>query len=328
MARPISVLMLRHSHPPLLIILLVSLAFLSSGHRALVAAEAETSDPFGLSATETHALIKQGETPMLFVDVRDPSEIQFTGFTDAIDANIPFLTVDPTRFNASGTGLLMERNPDFASGVAAALADHGLSRDALIVTMCRSGSQRGMPSASFLRQQGFPNAKYVIHGFQGDPVVDGNQAGMRLKNGWQNSGLPWSPDIDSKKISLGRQSSVSKSLLMLITSASEETQAMAMILAHATVDRGRTVRLLLCDEAGMLAVRDSKFGTTPMMPTGKSPRELLAALIERGVIVDVCGLFLPNRDIDPENLAIGIGVAAPPVISILLTDPNVEVLSF
>ena len=58
--------------------------------------------------------------------------------------------------------------------------------------MCRSGSERGEPSAKLLQEAGLSNARFVEHGFQGDAIKQGEQKGFRLKNGWQNSGLPWS----------------------------------------------------------------------------------------------------------------------------------------
>ena len=94
----------------------------------------------------------------------------------------------------------MQRNPQFVQQVAAALKAHGLDKNATIITMCRSGSERGEPSAQYLREQGFPNALYVIHGFQGSPAKEGPQAGMRVVNGWQNSGLPWSNKLNPEKI--------------------------------------------------------------------------------------------------------------------------------
>jgi len=80
------------------------------------------------------------------------------------------------------------------------LAKRGLSSDAEIITMCRSGSERGEPSAAFLRENGFANARYVVNGFQGAALKDGPQAGFRLQNGWQNSGLPWSAKMNPEKI--------------------------------------------------------------------------------------------------------------------------------
>lgn len=94
----------------------------------------------------------------------------------------------------------MPSNPDFASEVEKALKAKGLGKDDLIVTMCRSGSARGKPSADYLLSQGFTNVKYIDHGFQGDKIEDGEREGFRLKNGWQNSGLPWSSKINPDKI--------------------------------------------------------------------------------------------------------------------------------
>ena len=73
-------------------------------------------------------------------------------------------------------------------------------KDALIVTMCRSGSERGKPSADYLLTQGFSNVKYIDHGFQGSAVKEGVMKGFRTINGWQNSKLPWSPKINAIKI--------------------------------------------------------------------------------------------------------------------------------
>ena len=137
---------------------------------------------------------------MLFLDVRDPVEIMFVGSTDAAHANVPFMLVDRTQWNAERGVFRLYRNPDFINQVKLELARRGLSADAEIITLCRSGSERGKPSADFLRENGFPNARYVIHGFQGDAIKEGPQAGFRLQNGWQNSGLPWSAKMNAEKI--------------------------------------------------------------------------------------------------------------------------------
>ena len=51
-----------------------------------------------------------------------------------------------------------------------------------------------------LRENGFENARYVIHGFQGSATKDGKQKGLRIINGWQNSGLPWQAKPNPDKI--------------------------------------------------------------------------------------------------------------------------------
>ena len=153
-----------------------------------------------ISAQDTYAKIQKGERNVLFIDVRDPVEIMFVGFTDAVHANVPFMLVDRTQWNAEKGVFRLYRNPDFINQVKLQLAKRGLSSDAEIITMCRSGSERGEPSAAFLRENGFANARYVVNGFQGGALKDGPQAGFRLQNGWQNSGLPWSAKMNPEKI--------------------------------------------------------------------------------------------------------------------------------
>ena len=153
-----------------------------------------------ISNTDTYAKIQNNERNVLFIDVRDPVEIMFVGSTDAAHANVPFMLVDRTQWNAEKGVFRLYRNPDFINQVKLQLAKRGLSSDAEIITMCRSGSERGEPSAAFLRENGFANARYVVNGFQGGALKDGPQAGFRLQNGWQNSGLPWSAKMNPEKI--------------------------------------------------------------------------------------------------------------------------------
>ncbi|WP_201587133.1 rhodanese-like domain-containing protein [Psychrobacter jeotgali] len=158
-------------------------------------------DALSVTPESVWNMVQQDADEILFVDVRDPVEIMFIGFTDAVDINIPFRTVKRTELNEDKAVFAMPLNPDFANEVEAALKAKGLDKDALVVTMCRSGSARGKPSADYLLSQGFTNVKYVDHGFQGDTIEEGKNKGFRLMNGWQNSGLPWSPKMNPSKIS-------------------------------------------------------------------------------------------------------------------------------
>ena len=151
-------------------------------------------------AAEVHARTQQADQKMLFVDVRDPVEIMFIGFADAVDINIPFLLVDRTQWNAERNIFPMNRNPEFVEQIKAELVKRGLDENTEVITMCRSGSERGEPSAKVLREAGLVNARFVVHGFQGDALSEGPQAGMRLQNGWQNSGLPWGRSLNPDKI--------------------------------------------------------------------------------------------------------------------------------
>lgn len=170
---------------PLLVLLLSSLSH---------------AEEHALSAAEAHAWVSDDTSTVLFIDVRDPVEIMFTGWAEGVDINIPFLLVDRDGWNEASGSFPMPRNPDFIAQVDQALAARGLDRSTPIITMCRSGSARGEPSAAALREAGFENAYFVRHGFQGDRLSEGEMAGHRLKNGWQNEGLPWRPRMDSERI--------------------------------------------------------------------------------------------------------------------------------
>jgi rhodanese-related sulfurtransferase len=166
---------------------------------ALVSLTASAVD-LAITAADTFAKVRQADSKVLFVDVRDPVEIMFVGFTDAVHVNIPYLIVDRNAWNAEKGVFKTHQNPEFAARIKAELDKRGWGVDTEIITMCRSGSERGEPSANFLRQNGFPNARFIEHGFQGAAIKDGPQAGFRLQNGWQNSGLPWSMKLNPDKM--------------------------------------------------------------------------------------------------------------------------------
>ena len=284
-------------------------------------------DEYAVSAEEAFSLIEEEGDRILFLDVRDPVEIMFVGATNLVDANVPFLLVDRQRWNPKSGTFFLERNPAFVRQVASALETKGLDRDARIITMCRSGSSRGRPSAEFLRDNGFPGALYIEHGFQGDRAGEGPMAGRRVVNGWQNSGLPWESKMDPGKI-FRPDSAERKEWLVILKSGSLETQAMAMVLATAEIAQGTPVRVLLCDSAGLLAVKGRSEGSGIVDPVGRSPRQMLRGLMKKGAKVDVCGVFLPNRDLGPDSLVQGIGVAKPQGIARLISQPSTVTLTF
>lgn len=119
----------------------------------------------GAKAQDVYAEVQKADSKVLFVDVRDPVEIMFVGFTDAVHVNIPFLMVDKGAWEDKRGVYKLNQNPDFVAQIKAALEKRGLTTQDEVITMCRSGSERGEPSAAFLRANGFPNARYLINGF-------------------------------------------------------------------------------------------------------------------------------------------------------------------
>lgn len=154
----------------------------------------------GVSGQDVYERVQRQDNNIFFVDVRDPVEVMFVGFTDAVHVNVPYLLVDRSIWDEQRGSYKVTQNPDFIAEIRMELNKRGLDNNAEIITMCRSGSERGKPSADFLRANGFPNARYVIDGFQGATIKEGPQSGFRLLNGWQNSGLPWSPKMNPEKM--------------------------------------------------------------------------------------------------------------------------------
>ncbi len=174
---------------------------------ALAHAAPEPSDPkkqtpwgLYLTSSEAAAMKREKGKAVLFVDVREPVEIMFTGYTDMIDANVPFLLVNPSKWHPKKPVLMMEKNPDFAKGIERALAAHGLDKTAPVILMCRSGGTRGAPSARALDGKGYKNVYVVIDGFEGSTSKDNPGAPWRSVNGWKNSGLPWSYKLNREKV--------------------------------------------------------------------------------------------------------------------------------
>ena len=61
-----------------------------------------------------------------------------------------------------------------------------------VLAMCRSGGRSAM-AANLLAQAGFKKVYNIVDGMEGDAVDDPHSVfvGQRLRNGWKNSGCPW-----------------------------------------------------------------------------------------------------------------------------------------
>lgn len=119
----------------------------------------------------------------------------------------------------------------------------------------------------------------------------------------------------------------SKGLNVVLTSPDRQTQMMAMVLSVMTMkEHSKEVNMVLCGSAGDLALSETK--TEQMQPAGKSPTQLLNALLKMGANVEVCPLYLPNAGKQKADLINGITVAKPPVIAGRLLDENYKLLSY
>ncbi len=115
-------------------------------------------------------------------------------------------------------------------------------------------------------------------------------------------------------------------LLTILSTESQETQMMALVLTTQAHNQGAEVIILLCGEAGYLATEKTESRT--FEPAGRSPRDLLKHLKDNGVTVEVCAIFLPQRDLEAGDLWDGVNVARPPEVAALMMRDDVKLLTF
>ena len=75
--------------------------------------------------------------------------------------------------------------------------------DDTLLVMCRSGG-RSAVAVNRLAKAGFENVYNVTDGMVGDVVMSPESVflGQRLVDGWKNSGLPWTYDVDPGRMLL------------------------------------------------------------------------------------------------------------------------------
>jgi len=143
-----------------------------------------------VTAQEAYEMWQVDPEGVKILDVRIPEEYLFVGHPE-MARNIPLLFVK-YGWDAEKRQPTVKPNPDFASAVMKAFAPG----DTLLV-MCRSGGRSAL-AVNGLAKAGFTKAYNIIDGFEGDKVDDPGSAyhGKRMRNGWKNSGSPWTYDVD------------------------------------------------------------------------------------------------------------------------------------
>ncbi len=111
-----------------------------------------------------------------------------------------------------------------------------------------------------------------------------------------------------------------------VTSADNQAQGMAMVLATQMAEQKAAVRILLCGPAGQLALKS--YEPAALKPRNVTPKQMMAGLIKGGATVEVCALFLPNADKTPADLIEGVAVAKPPEVAAYMTKAGVRAFGF
>jgi len=146
----------------------------------------EKQTPLGLYLTPSDAEAALSTDPgIVFLDVRDPDEVNLIGHPTSIDAIVPiaFFTYE---FDAEKGGYKIVPNKDFISQAERVISREGIGKDGTIFVMCRSGGRSAM-AAKALVQAGYTNVWNLVEGFEGDK----DDQGVRSLNGWRNAGQPW-----------------------------------------------------------------------------------------------------------------------------------------
>lgn len=116
-------------------------------------------------------------------------------------------------------------------------------------------------------------------------------------------------------------------VVVIVTSASLQTQGMAMVLSRALQEQGVQLNILLCDKAGDLAI-DGYQSAKALAPKGMRPEALLQQIIEAGAQVAVCALYLPNSAYQEQDLRKGVTVAQPAEMAQMMRNQDSKVFSF
>nr|WP_320192377.1 DsrE family protein [uncultured Desulfobacter sp.] len=124
----------------------------------------------------------------------------------------------------------------------------------------------------------------------------------------------------------GHDSANSKKLLIVVTSKDPGTQMMSMVLADRSMKRGAAVEILLCGDAGLLAIKDSE--QVLLKPQNKSPQMMLKALIQNDVNVELCPIYLSNSEKSVPNLIDGVSIAKPDQVAGKLLRDDTKILSY
>lgn len=149
-----------------------------------------------LTSKEAYEMWRNEQNKVHIIDVRTPEEYVFVGHVE-MAKNIPLIFVKH-EWNAKMNMFNLKPNSEFISQAK----DLFKPNDTLLV-MCRSGD-RSAKAVNALTQAGFLNVYNIIDGMEGDMVEDNENMynGKRMKNGWKNSGLPWTYETNQDKILL------------------------------------------------------------------------------------------------------------------------------
>jgi rhodanese-related sulfurtransferase len=161
--------------------------------------EKQTTLGLYLTAKEAYDKWKTDPGKVNILDVRTPEEYVFIGHP-TMAWNVP-VTFQTYQWDDGKRKLPMKPNPDFVAWVKEIV-----NPTDILLVMCRSGGRSAL-AVNQLAEAGFRNVYNIIDGMEGDLVDDPGSVfqGQRMKNGWKNSGLPWTYELAPERMRLPEQ---------------------------------------------------------------------------------------------------------------------------
>jgi rhodanese-related sulfurtransferase len=149
-----------------------------------------------VTAKEAYEKWKAEPEKVKILDVRTPEEFLFVGYPD-MAWKIP-IAAQVYEWDAEKGEFPMKLLTDFVSRVKEIAKPEDI-----IMVLCRSGGRSAI-AVNLLAQAGFKHAYNVIDGMEGDLVEDPDSVfqGQRLRNGWKNSGCPWTYNLTPDRMIL------------------------------------------------------------------------------------------------------------------------------
>ena len=159
--------------------------------------EKETTLGLYVTAQEAYEMWSASPQKVKVLDVRFPEEYVFVGHAE-MAWNIPVALISYETKDEKPCS--MRPNPGFVAEV-----QKWAGPDETILVMCRSGG-RGAMAVNLLAEAGYTKVYNITDGMEGDLVDDPGNVyfGKRMKNGWKNSGAPWTYDINPEQMRLPR----------------------------------------------------------------------------------------------------------------------------
>jgi len=117
-----------------------------------------------------------------------------------------------------------------------------------------------------------------------------------------------------------------QALFVNIHSGNAMAQGAGLVLAGQALEQKASVRVLLCDKAGDIAVAGAEL--PKLKPRDVTTQQMLQGLIKAGAQVEVCALYLPNTGRKPTDLIEGVTPAKPADVAAHLLKPGVNTLAF